>query len=94
MQAKKILQWAILAALAAASTLNILYLTGKLGQHAATYGFLLVLACFAAHLLLKRRYADAPVTENNRLQNLRGAVTAAFAVVWLVSTGLAFVWLG
>ena len=94
MQAKRILQWAILAMLVIASALNILYLTGVLGQHAATIGFLLVLGCFAANLLLKRRYANAPATEATRLQNLRGIVTAGFAVICLVSTAVAFVWLG
>ena len=60
---------------------------------AATYGFLLVLAVFAAQLLLKKRFADAPPTPNTRLENLRGILTAVFAVTWLVTSGLALVWI-
>lgn len=92
MNAKRIMQWAILAVCLIASVLNILYLTGVLGQHAATYGFLLVLGCFAAHLLLKRRYTGAPAAAS-LLENLRGTLTAVFAVTWLVTAGMAFVWI-
>ena len=94
MQAKRILQWSILIALILASALNILYLTGVFGQHAATLGFLLVLGCFAASLLLKRRWGSLPAAAPAKLENLRGIVTAVFAVTWLVTTGIAFVWLG
>ena len=93
MHIKRILQWVILAVCLAASVLNILYLTGVFSQHAATYGFLLVLAAFAAQLLLKKRFADAPPTPNTRLENLRGILTAVFAVTWLVTSGLALVWI-
>ncbi len=93
MNIKRLLQWAILAVCLAAALLNILYLTGVLSQHAATYGFLLVLAVFAAQLLLKKRFADAPPTPNTRLENLRGILTAVFAVTWLVTSGLALVWI-
>jgi|GEM_PF-3457250 len=93
MRVKRVMQWAILAVCAAASLLNILYLSGVLSQHAATYGFLLVLACFAAHLLLKKQYADAPAAPDTRLERLRGGLTALFAVLWLVTSGLAMVWM-
>ena len=93
MNVKRVMQWVILAVCLIASVLNILYLTGATGQHAATVGFLLVVGCFAAHLLLKSRYADAPAAPDTRLENLRGILTAVFAVVWLVTAGMAFVWL-
>ncbi len=93
MNVKRALQWAILAVLAAASALNILYLTGVIGQHAATWGFLLVVGCFALTLLLKKRMADAPAPEDNALQRARGIATAVFAVIWLVTGGMAFVWM-
>lgn len=91
---KRILQWAILAVCLIASALNILYLAGVLSQHAATYGFILVVACWAAHLALKKRYADAPAAPDTRFENVRGILTAVFAVVWLITAGMAFVWLG
>ena len=92
MQTKRIVQWGILAALAVASALNVLYLTGVLGQHASTVGFLLVLACFAAQMALKNRWADEPAENPGTVQTLRSVATVAFAVIWLVSTGMAFVW--
>ena len=92
MHIKQALQWIILAACAAATALNVLYLTGVFSQHAATYGFLLVAACWAALLLLKSRLADAPAAADTRLEKLRGILTAVFAVAWLVTAGMAFAW--
>lgn len=93
MRIKRAMQWAILAVCLAASVLNILYLTGVFSQHAATIGFILVVACFAAHLLLQKRYADAPPAPDTPPERLRGILTAVFAVIWLVSAGMALVWL-
>lgn len=90
MQYKRILQWAILAACVVATILNLLYLTGVLGEHAATYGFLLLLICFIANLVLKRRFPDLPATPDTRIEKLRGILTAVFAVAWLVTVGFAF----
>lgn len=90
MNVKRIMQWVILTVCAAAFVLNVLYLTSVLGQHAATWGFLLVVACFAAHLLLKKRYvSDTPDTP---VERLRGILTAVLAIAWLVTAGMAFVW--
>ena len=92
MQVKRILQWAILAALAAASALNILYLTGTLNQRASSLGYALVIGCFVALFLLKKRITSEASSAPTRLDSIRGIATAVFAVIWIVTIGISLVW--
>ena len=91
MSLKRMMQWAILAVCAAAAVLNILALVGVCPRGAISYGFALVAGCWALHLLLRPRYGD-DATPDTRLERARGYLTAGFAGIWLLTTGMSLFW--
>lgn len=88
---KLILQWSIAAALFAASACNILYLTGVWARTAVGTGTLLVILCYLAVAIYKRKGTDNTVSDT-RMDRFRGNATGALAVIWLVTTGLTMFW--
>ena len=91
MKLKKLYQWSILLSCITASALNILYLLHKCSQHATTVGFILLLLCWGAGLLLKKRFDGLPASKDSPSENIRGIMTALFSIIWLVTTGIALV---
>ena len=88
---KLILQWSIAAALFAAAACNVLYLTGVWTRTAVSAGMLLVILCYLAVAVYKRK-GTKDVVSDTRMDRLRGNATGVLAVIWLVTTGLSMFW--
>ena len=91
MDMKAILQWSIMATLLAATVFNVLYLTGVWTHAAVETGSLLVVLCYLAVILYKRKMTGDAVTDT-RADRLRGNATGALAVIWMITIGLTMFW--
>ncbi len=89
---EKLMRWGILASCAIAAVLNVLYLCGLCPQQVTSYGFLLLIVCWAANLLLRRQMAAESAAPDTMVEHIRGVATLVFAAIWLITTGLSLFW--
>ena len=89
---EKLMRWGILVSCAIAAVPNVLYLCGLCPQQVTSYGFLLLIICWAANLILRRKAAAEPAAQDTPIERIRGMATLIFAALWLVTTGLSLFW--
>ena len=88
---KSVLQWSIATALFAASGCNILYLAGVWPRTTVSVGTLLVIVCYLAVVIYKRK-GDNQTVSDTRMDCLRGNATGVLAVIWMITMGLTMFW--
>ena len=89
---EKLMRWGILTSCATAAVLNVLYLCGLCQQQVTSYGFLLLIVCWAANLLLRRQMNAEAAAPDTMVERIRGIATLIFAAIWLITTGLSLFW--
>lgn len=90
---KRLLQWAVLFSCTVGSALNILYLSGVCGRRAPGIGFTMILLCWTVASVLKSRLESVEMNKSMVVDRIRIILTVLFSIVWLITSGIALVWI-